>query len=495
MDIKTYNLIKREQEEKRCSEDPIYFIDTYCKTFDPRPEVFPHDIPFKLYEFQKLYVAELVEAIKGNPVINKDPHDIFTEKSRDMGISWVTLAVAWWFWRWADGCQGLLGSRKEDYVDNSQIDSLFGKLDYITRTMPDWLLPRGFDISKHRTYMKLVNPENQNALIGESSNKNFSRAGRYLFVLFDEIGFWNDARSAWQAAGDATRCRIGITTPPNEPSFAKALRFSGMVKILTYIWNLHPKKDQKWYDYQKTRRTEDEMLHEIDISWEYTSTGRPYPEVDQCPVGQYPYDPNLPLYNSWDLGLDAVALGWFQPVPNSDWITLVDCYENSDKIIDFFLPLLGKPIDSKFIYNDQDLEMIELVKYWKQGNHFGDPSGKQRHIESGTSAYNTLRDAGITVQTNDKANDWPTRRDETRKVLMHLRINDTPRTRWFVQCVKSARYPKREENSQATTPIVKPVHDWTSHMRTMLEFFAVNFNYIPTQTPKVATYRRNYAVR
>jgi hypothetical protein len=467
----------KEKKKELARNDVVYFINNFCYTFDPRPDVFPHDIPFTLYPFQEDHARYLVQCIR-------EGHDDFTEKSRDMGVSWVTLAVLLWFWLFESGFQGLVGSRKEDYVDNGEVDSLYGKFDYLIRHLPIYMLPEGFNDKKDRTYMTLSNPENGNTILGESANKNFSRSGRYTVVFFDEFGFWNFASNSWQAAGDATRCRLAVTTPPNEPSYAKALRFSGRIKVTTLHWDLHPRKDQAWYEYESTRRSEDERLHELDISWEYTSTGRPYPEADQCPIGQYPYDPELPLYVSWDLGLDGVAINWWQPVKNSDWITLVESYEFSDKIIDFALPFFSKPIESRFIYNDKELALIENVKYWKPASHFGDPSGNARHIESGTSAYNTLRQAGIIVQTNDKANNFTTRRDESKKILMHLRINDTEGTKWWLQCVKNSRYPKRNEDSQSTTGIVKPVHDWTSHHRTSMEYFAVNYNYIPQSKPK-----------
>lgn len=459
--------LEKRRKIAAASEDCIGFINQYVFTFDPRPDAKEKVTRLILYPFQEDYVREVLKAID-------EGYDLETEKSRDMGISWVSLAIRWWLWRFREAYQGLLGSRKEDYVDNGEVDSLFGKLDFITEHMDPDLLPAGFNV-KCRTYMKLVNPENGNALIGESSNKNFSRAGRYTDVFFDELGFWPDARSSWQAAGDSTRSRQAVTTPPNEPSFAKALRFSGLVRVLTYHWRLHPSKDDAWYAYQKTRRTEDEMLHEIDISWEYSKSGRPYPEADRVPFGQFPYDPLLPLYTSWDLGLDAVALGYWQPVPNTDWITLVDCYENSNEIIDFYLPFVGKPMQAEFFYNDADLDFIDSIKYWKPAIHYGDPSGNARHIESKTSAYTILRGVGINVQTNDLMNDFQSRLNETKRLMARLRVNDTPRTRWWHQCVTSSVYPKREETSQATNPIAKPVHDWTSHHRTQTEFFSVNY--------------------
>ena len=35
----------------------------------------------------------------------------------------------------------------------------------------------------------------------------------------------------------------------------------------------------------------------------------------------------------------------------------------------------------------------------------------------------------------------------------------------------NARYPERKDTSQSTQAIVLPIHDWTSHFRTALEYF------------------------
>lgn len=461
-----------EENRRKAKTDPIFFINNYLKTFDPRAEAYPHDLDFTLYDFQKDYVTDLVKAINNGT-------DLFDEKSRDMGASWLALGVRFWMWLFEDGYQSLLGSRKEEYVDSGTYKSLFGKLDYFIRNIKDPdILPPGFDIKKHRTYMRLINPYNGNVIEGESSNKNFSRAGRYKDILYDEFGFWPDARSSWTAGGDATRCRHAVTTPPDEPSYARILRFSGKIRVRTWHWTLHPKKDQAWYEYEKGRRTEEEVLHELDISWEYSGVGKPYPEIKFVEIGRYDYDATLPLYVSIDLGLDAVALGYWQPVRNSNYITLIEAYENYGKLIDWYAPMFGKDIDSKFTYTSDDLDFINIVKMWKGGIFYGDPSGKSKHVESNISPYEILhRDYGIVVQTNDLENEWPARRDAAKRILSNMRINDTPRTRWFTECISSARYPKRdEETSQSVTPISKPVHDWTSHHRTQMEFFAVNYH-------------------
>jgi hypothetical protein len=469
-----------EADRRTAAKDCVFFIEHYLKTYDPRPEAYPHNLDFILYDFQKDYVNGLVDAIENG-------HDVFDEKSRDMGASWLALAVRFWFWNFRE-YQGLIGSRKEEYVDDNTLASLFGKFDYFIDNIKDpQILPDGFDTKKHRTYMKLINPVNGNVIKGESSNKNFSRGGRYTDVLFDELGFWPDARASWTAAGDATRCRHAVTTPPDQPSFAKTLRFSDKIKVRTWHWRLHPHKDDKWYAYEKTRRSEEEVLHELDISWEYSSTGRPYPEIKDIQFQPIEYDEEMPLYVSIDLGLDAVALGYWQPIKNSEWVTLLDAHEETDHIIEWYFPFFGLEDcvnvgecqwcgkEHTFNYTEKQLDFMRKAKTWRKDIFFGDPSGKQRHIESGVSPYSILEEHGIDVQVNDLENDWVHRRDATRRMFTHLVANDTEGTRWWSECIKNAHYPKREETSQAVTPITKPVHDWTSHHRTQTEFFSVNY--------------------
>lgn len=486
-----------ELDRRRAKTDVIFFIETYLKTFDPRPEAYPFNLDFILYEFQREYVLGLVEAIRQG-------HDLFDEKSRDMGASWLALAVRFWMWLFEEGYQSLLGSRKEEYVDSGTYKSLFGKLDYFIRNIKDpLLLPEGFEIKKHRTYMKLVNPANNNVIEGESSNSNFSRAGRYKDILFDEFGFWPDARSSWTAAGDATHCRHAVTTPPDEPSYARTMRFSDKIKIRTWHWSLHPNKDAKWYAYECSRRTQEEVLHEIDISWEYSNTGRPYPEISYVVVGQHEFEPKSQTYISIDLGLDAIAIGYYQPISNSGFIKLVEAFEISDKIIDWCLPMFGQaqfmmePICSacdkvhNFTYNDEQLAFIKQINQWNlsEAIFFGDPSGNSRHVESGVSPYSILYEHGIDVQVNDAENGWVARRDSAKRMLPKLVVNDTPRTQWWLECMKNSRYPKRDaETSQAVNAVAKPVHDWTSHHRTQFEFFCVNYkgDYNPSLAPVTA---------
>lgn len=469
-----------ERDRRRAKTDIVFFIRRYLRTFDPRPEAYPHILDFDLYGFQEDLAIQFVKDIR-------ESTDDFVEKSRDMGVSWLIVAVIFWFWLYEPGFQALLGSYIEDFVDNDELDSLFGKLQFLVQNIKDpLLLPKGFDLDKHRTYMSLNNPDNGNAILGKAPTKKFGRSGRYSVVLFDELGFWQYGRQAWTASSDSARCRIAITTPPDEPSFAKGLREGGKIKVTTIHWRLHPLKDDDWYAYERTRRTDEEVLHELDISWEYSKSAIVYAEARTLNIGRFPYDHKLPMYVSIDLGLDAIAVEWYQPVPNSHWWTLVDSYEKSDEAIEWFLPFWGFPIDSSgaFEYTEDDLAFIEKHKHWKRGYFFGDPSGNQRHVEdpSKESAYARLKKKGIIVQSNTVDNDFATRRDAAKRFLVKVQVNDTPSNKWAVDCWRLAHYPKRAEESNSTSAIKKPVHDYTSHHRTSMEFMAVNYDKYPYDT-------------
>lgn len=476
--------------KKQALEDPVYFIDTFCYTFNPKQE--PYHLRFKLFPFQKRLVRDLVYAIRNG-------EDIFIDKTREMGVSYTILATLLWFWLAEPASNFLIGSRKEDYVDNrrggttgNKEESLFGKIDYMLSRLPTFLLPEGFNKDRHFNYMSLINPANGNSISGESSNPNFSRGGRQRAIFLDEFAFWDEGHAVWGATADTTNCRIVATTPGIKPSKAKRLRFGKdgeKIKIITLTYDLDPRKNKKWLDDQRDRRSTEDFSREIMVNWETSITGRVYPEIESAAYGDFPFIINQQLYCSWDFGLDGTSLSFWQQNPaNGKW-RVIDAYEKSDQPIQFFFPFFGKPIDSKFQYTDDDLKAINQISQYPRAIHFGDPDVKKRSILTGTSTKQELEKVKIYVQSLTK-NDFYSRREKTKVYLQKgIEINANPRTDYFFEAIKSSRYPQREETSQATTPIALPIHDWCSHSRTSMEYFFINIDKhqdIPTERPSWA---------
>lgn len=271
------NLLRANQDLRfrtalieKARRDPVFFFNQFCWTYDPRPEAKPNHFPFITYPFQDDYIRDLEAAYKG-------VHDLLTDKSRDMGVSWMVLTWILHHWLFEPSFNALVGSRKEDLVDNFQPDSLFGKLSYLLDRMPSWVMPKGWNKDKHRTFCKIVNPETGNTIQGESANRDFSRQGRYTVILLDEFAFWEFADSVWTATADSAPIRFPVSTPRGKNNKFADLRFSDQIKVCSLHWTLHPHKDQEWYEKQKARRTAREVAQELDIDYEASGSERIFP--------------------------------------------------------------------------------------------------------------------------------------------------------------------------------------------------------------------------
>lgn len=224
----------RELVIKKCKTDIHFWMNNFCCTYDPRRDASPNHLPFVAYPFQLDVVNELASSIQ-------DQQDILIEKSRDMGASWLTIYVFQWLWQFHQGNNFLLGSQNDEKLDKlGDLSSLFEKLRFSIKEQPQWLLPQGFNKNKHLTSKKIVNPENGNAITGESSTPDFSRSGRYTAVMFDEFAFWQHGHEAWGAAADSTNCRIPVSTPWGMGNRFASLRHSTSIKLLTLHWTMHP---------------------------------------------------------------------------------------------------------------------------------------------------------------------------------------------------------------------------------------------------------------
>ncbi len=191
-----------------CKRDIIFWIDNFCWTKDPRKE--PDIMPWICYD---AYQPETILAIKK---AIREQHDLLIDKSRDMGVSWMVLYVFQHEWQFEDGADFRVGSRKEEFVDKlGDIDTLFEKVRFNILKQPKFLLPKGFslDDKKYSSYMKLINPVNGNAIIGESANEDFGSGGRRRALLMDEFSKWENkiSKAAWTSTGDVTRCRIPVS--------------------------------------------------------------------------------------------------------------------------------------------------------------------------------------------------------------------------------------------------------------------------------------------
>lgn len=461
-------------------EGCIFFIETFGFTYDSRKEHHPNHLPFLLFDFQKKTVAWLIEHIDGGT-------DGLLEKSRDMGVTWLLFVwVPIWYWLFRDGINFLVGSYKQDLVDSRTDDSIFGRIDYAINSLPNWILPKRFNRDKHRTQMKLINPENQNLISGDTMNPDFGRGSRKTAVLFDELGSWDYAKDAWDSCADTSPCRIANSTPKGY-NFYAMLRETG-IDVLTLHWKQHPMKDQQWYDFEATRRAPEVIAQELDISYTKSQEGRCYPEWNENNIerGMFEYNSGLPLYVGWDFGYsDDTAIIWVQ-IDRND-MKIIDTYRNNNKLMDFYVPFVTGIIPSdKYNYTKEELEMIHEHKYWSRGTHFGDPAGRFKNAVVEATVLDVLKNNGIIVNYRDEWKEWSRRKNSAkRRILDGIRMHKNDRTKYFNVCMLNASYPKVRAQGVEEVRSIKPKHDYTSHYRSAFEYLCLGLEQTEQRQVKV----------
>lgn len=460
-----YKLCKNEESP---ADGCIFFIQNFCWTFDPRSK--NKFLPVVLFDYQIEAVRYIIDHIDRGV-------NFLVEKSRDMGVSWLLVYVFIWYWLFHDGINLLMGSYKEKLVDDGvNQDALFGKIEFTLKNLPKWMMPRGFNYRKHRTKLKLINPENNNIISGDTMNPNFGRGARKTAIFYDELGFWDTAKESWESGTQTTSCQIANSTPNGRDFFWK-LRTSGM-DVLSLLWKLHPLKDQKWYEFEKTRNTEENMAQEIDLNYERSLTGRVYPEW-QPEVGFYEYNDAYPLYVGADWGKeDGTAIIWSQIIDNK--LRIVDSFYKTGETIDFFVPFLTGIVPSdEYRYTRKEIEKIENHRKWKRGIVYGDPAGRFTSAVTNQSIFTILKENGIYVNWEDKWKEFQTRRTAVKmRVRKGVELNKNDDNEYFSMCIEQAAYPKSRKNGEDEVRGAKPNHDWTSHHRSALEYLCLGLENI-----------------
>lgn len=247
--------------------NPIDWINDCCITFDPRAvDPQPRLMPFVLFKRQREFVMFLQECFD-----KKEPGLI--EKCRDVGASYISIAYTLWLWLFHSNMSIGWGSRKEEYVDKiGDPKSIFEKMRQIIRYLPDYMLPIGFAMDKHATYMKLINPENGSVITGEAGT-NQGRGNRTSLYFCDEAAHYEQAELIEAALGDSTNVQISISSVNGSANLFYRRRMAGEVwepgkeiekgrtRVFVFDWRDHPGKTQDWYNLRRKRAEDEGLLH------------------------------------------------------------------------------------------------------------------------------------------------------------------------------------------------------------------------------------------
>ena len=284
-------------------ERPVDFITDWGMTYDPRNVEIGLDAvtPFVLFPRQ----AEFVEWLYARW---RNREDGLCEKSRDVGISWLSSGFGGWMWLFHANTAIGFGSRKEEYVDSvGDPKSLLWKVRQFINLVPEEFKPDGYDERIHAPRMRIMNPENGSIIFGEAG-MNIGRGARASFYIKDESAHYEHAEMIDAALSMTSNCKIDMSSVNGEGNAFARKRFGGNIPVFTFKWQEDPRKDQAWYDDQKRKLDPMILAQEIDIDY-MASVSNSYIDSSYVTDAMNAQVKDVDAIGEWIIGVDAAHEG------------------------------------------------------------------------------------------------------------------------------------------------------------------------------------------
>jgi len=244
------------------------FINDWGCTYDPRntQRQIPNTLPFVLMPKQIEWIEWLIDHWK---------HDKpgIVEKTRTVGMSWLSIAVACSICILYDDVSIGFGSRKQDYVDKKgDLTSLLEKGRMFINLLPQEFRA-GFERNKTDKLMLLKFPNSGSAIVGETGD-GIGRGGRNSIYFVDESAFLERPYLIDASLSENTNCRIDISTPNGLANSFATRRHSGKIDVFTYHWRDDLRRDEIWYQ-KKCAEIDNPVIiaQELDINYSASVEG------------------------------------------------------------------------------------------------------------------------------------------------------------------------------------------------------------------------------
>lgn len=248
-------------------DHPAQFISDWGCTFDPRNADIglPSTIPFLLFPKQEEFCEWFIDRWR-----SRTPG--LVEKSRDMGMSWLLVALASTVCLFTPGVVVGMGSRKEEYVDKiGDPKSLFWKAREFIRMLPPEFRGTWSD-KKHAPHMRIMFPESGSSITGEAGD-NIGRGNRTSFYIVDEAAHLERPQLVDASLSATTNCRIDLSSVNGMGNPFAQKRFGGKIRVFTFAWRDDPRKDDAWYAKQCEELDPVTVAQEIDINYSASVEG------------------------------------------------------------------------------------------------------------------------------------------------------------------------------------------------------------------------------
>lgn len=246
---------------------PWLLIDDWGMTSDTRNADIglPVKVPFVLMPRQREWLEWAYGLWQ-----NRKPG--VTEKSRDCGVSWLSVALGATVCLTHANVNVGYGSRKEEYVDKAGAPkALFFKARQFLSLLPPELTS-GWSEKRNAKHMLISFPTGS-TMTGEAGD-SIGRGDRAAMYFVDEAAFLERPQLAEGGLAATTNCRIDISSAngTDNPFYAKVKKYPPE-QTFRFHWRDDPRKDQAWYEQQCLELDPVTVAQEIDINYSAAKTG------------------------------------------------------------------------------------------------------------------------------------------------------------------------------------------------------------------------------
>lgn len=230
----------------------------------------------------------------------------------------------------------------------------------------------------------------------------------------------------------------------------------------------------------RIQQGDEEYAQEFECDWQASLPGAYYADEfrqihQDGRIRSVPYDPSLPTYTGWDLGInDTNAIWIFQPTP--DEVRFIDYVEGNSRALTWWIEVLReKP------YNYDHSLLPQPTTKDKHEIHYGPHDLENRNYQTGKTSYGVALEHGFhfTVLPHPGKGGWQDGITTARKLLGRS-IFDSVKCEQGINALQSYRRKWDEDNKVYSK---KPLHDWASNGADAFRYVAVGL--MPSGEPLV----------
>ena len=370
-----YELSKKDilKEIVKCGKNPSYFLSSYAKISHPVHGL----IPFNTYDYQDDLLDDFID-YRFNIIL----------KARQLGISTIVAGYVAWMMIFHRDKNVLILATKLATATN-----LVKKVKAIVKKLPRWLQIADINID-NRTSFELTNGSQIKA---SSTSGDAGRSEALSLLVIDEAAHIDTLGDLWKAIyptiSTGGRC-VALSSPNGvgnwfHKTYVGAEDASNEFHATKLIWDVHPDRDQAWFEKETKNMARREIAQEYECN--FNTSGETV--IDPADLGRLYNECKKPKYRS---GFDRNYWIWENYNEEFTYLVVADVArgDGADNSVFHVLKLQTLEIVAEY-QGKPTLDMYANFLY-QVGNEYGKALLVVENIGIGISVLEKLNDLGYT---------------------------------------------------------------------------------------------------